>query len=131
MWSDKYHYYNIQKDRLLNEEFDTPRLRLFLTQIPELEQVSDYEFKNNGSFPFIRISLIRAKNPSSWSDNDHDALRTNLLSIVCAKRDEVTSQRIIAVLIQIASFLNWELVAEETDKGIEYFRVWQPRRGHS
>ena len=131
MWSDKYHYFNIQKDNLLSEECDTAALRKYLAGFPELEQTSDYAFKNRDSFPFMRLTLLKVKSRLSWSDKESDSKRTNFLAVVCTKGDAVNSQKIISVLIQIASFLNWELIEEETDEGIEDYRVWEPKRSAS
>ncbi len=123
MWSNEYCYLNIYKDDLLSEEFSTKKLVDFLSKIPELEQVSEFEFKNKEIFPFVRLILIKAKDIDSWSEND-GCSKTNLIPIVYSK--EEYTKDIEKVLIRIASFLKWNLVNEETEDGIENYIVWKP-----
>ena len=127
MWSDRYYYLNIYKDENLSSNRDTKELRDFIVRIPELKQVSKYEFKNIEPFPFTQLLLLNASSIDNWSDSDTNSKHTNLITIVCGKGENVDYGELKRVFIQIASFLNWKLVDEETDDGIEYFTIWEPR----
>jgi hypothetical protein len=49
-----------------------------------------------------------------------------MISIVCSKGDEIEFETLKAVFIRIAIFLNWKLVEEETDDGIDDNILWEP-----
>ncbi len=126
MWSDRYFYLSIYKDEQLSSDADTDTLRKFLLLIPELEKVNDFEFKNKDGFPFTQLSILKAKSLDNWNGRDVDTKKTNLITIVCSKGEHIDFDKIIKVFIKIASFLNWTLINEETDDGIENFIIWKP-----
>lgn len=126
MWSDRFYYFNIYKDEYLSSNWDTKELRDFINEIPELKQVDEYEFKNNLPFPFTQLLLLNAKTIKSWTESDINSKHSNLITIVCGKGKNVDFEELKRVFIQIASFLNWKLVEEETDNGIENFVIWEP-----
>lgn len=126
MWSDRYYYLNIYKNKSLTSDSDTTKLRDFLSRIEELEQTNKFEFKNKEPFPFTQLLLLKAKSPDSWSEKDTDPERTNLITIVCEKGEHIGFKKIQKVFIKIAMFLNWKLVDEETDDGIENYIIWEP-----
>ncbi len=127
MWSDKYYYLNIYKDENLNSTCSTKELRDFLVNIPELKQVNEYEFKNGKSFPFTQLLILKAKSVDNWSNLDTNPRVSNLVTIVSQKGENVDYEELKRVFIEIASFLNWKLVDEETDDGIENFMIWEPK----
>ena len=124
MWSDSYYYLNIYKDEKLSSEIDTDELRTFISTIPALEKNGEYKFKNTKDFPFIDLLLLKVNDVNNWNENDFNSKKTNMIAIVCSKGNEVNFKKIKFVLIKIASFLNWELVNEETDDGIENDTMW-------
>lgn len=126
MWSDRYYYLNIYKDQSLSADTDTRELIKFLDTIPELEKRGAFAFRNKGTFPFLDLILLKAENPSNWSENDSDPTKTNLITIVCGKGEPTDLQELLRVFVQIASFLGWILVDEETDDGIKHHEVWKP-----
>lgn len=126
MWSDRYYYLNICSDSLLSEDFSSTRLLTFLNSLPELKKVTDFEFRNVDSFPFLEILTLKAKTLDSWSNDDTNRTVTNLVTIVCSKGDTKDFERIKVVLIKIASFLNWQLTDEQTDDGEENKVLWTP-----
>lgn len=126
MWSENYNYLNIYKDETLSITCGTQELSRFIAGMPDLIQASEFEFKNKESFPFVRLLLLNAKRRDRWSSLDTDSRCTNLISIICEKEDCDYSRAVQSALIQIASFLEWKLVDEETDDGIEYFTIWEP-----
>ena len=128
MWSDRYYYLNIYKDESLSSDVSTIQLREFIATIPQLEQRGEFEFSNTASFPFTSLWLLKAKSICSWSSNDTDPKRTNLITIVCSKGDNVDFRVLESVFTQIASYLNWTLVDEETDDGIENYIIWAPEK---
>lgn len=125
MWSNKYYYLNIYKDESLSSDSDTKELRDFINGIPELMQTDKFGFKNKEPFPFTQLLLLKAKHPNNWTENDTDFRRTNLIAIVCAKGEHVDFKEMQKVFIKIATFLNWKLVDEETDDGIENYTIWE------
>lgn len=127
MWSDRYYYINIYHDKNLSIECNTHLLVEFLKSLPELQQTSPFKFTNTGRLPFAELLLLRAKDADSWSEaRDTSSQKTNMIAIVCAKDTPERFQQLKATFIKIASFLNWQMVDEENDEGIEDFVLWQP-----
>lgn len=126
MWSDRYYYLNIYKDENLSSTFDTQELREFIQKIPELKQVNNYEFRNIASFPFTQLLLLNAKSLDHWTGSDTHQKKTNLITIVCGKSEQIDFNAMKRVFIRIAAFLKWNLVDEETDDGIENYSLWKP-----
>ena len=126
MWSNRYYYLNLYKDEKLNFFYDTQELRDFIDKIPELRPVNEYEFKNTESFPFTQLLLLNVESLDNWTESDTHPKKTNLISIVCAKGEQIDFNEVKRVFINIASFLKWNLVQEETDEGIENYIVWKP-----
>ena len=126
MWSEGYYYLNICRDSKLSENFSYTRVLTFLQSIPELQQLADFEFRNVDSFPFLQILALKAKHLDSWNGDDTDNKEINLLTIVCAKGNTKDFERIKAILIKIASFLNWQLTDELADDGEENKVLWTP-----
>lgn len=128
MWSDRYYYLNIYKDKNLSSNWDTRELRGYINGIPELRQENKYEFKNIESFPFTRLLLLNANSVDNWTGSDTHPKKTNLITIVCGKGELVDFNELKKVFIQIASFLQWKLVDEETDDGLENYTIWEPNK---
>ena len=126
MWSDRYYYLNIYKDEQLSDNCDTWDLMLFLAGIPELQRKDIYSFSNKEPFPFTDLQLLKLESLTGWTDLDVDAKHTNLIAIVCRKGEGVDFGEMKRVFIRIASFLDWKLVDEHTDDGIENFTLWEP-----
>lgn len=126
MWSDRYYYLNIYKDENLSEYSDTSRLRDYISTIPELKEKGKCEFENTEKVPFIQLLMLNSSSIDNWSSEDTNSKRTNLITIVCAKGEEIDFNEIKIIFIKIASFLNWNLVDEETDEGIENYKIWEP-----
>ena len=128
MWSDKYFYLNIYKDKNLSSNWDTRELRAYINGIPELRQANKYEFENIEAFPFTQLLLMNANSLDTWTDSDNHPQKTNLITIVCGKGELVDFNKLKNVFIQIASFLQWKLVDEETDDGLEHYTIWEPNK---
>jgi hypothetical protein len=129
MWSDRYYYLNIFHDTELSVHCNTGQLITFLQTLPQLKQTSDYTFTNSSNLSiFLTLSLLYARHKDSWSDKDTDPEKTNLITIVCSKDNEQNFEEHKNIFIQIAAFLNWQLVDERTDDGIEDFVLWAPIR---
>lgn len=127
MWSDRYYYLNIYHDKELSVDCDTNQLVAFLQTIPQLEQTAGTKFKNSSNTSsYIDVTLLWAIHLNSWSDKDAAKQRTNLITIVCAKDELVNFQELKNSFIKIAAFLNWQLVDEQTDEGVEDFILWKP-----
>jgi hypothetical protein len=127
MWSDRYYYLNIYADDYLSYSHDTNDLVAFLNTLPQLKQIGPYTFRNSNSLPyFVDLSLLAAHYLTSWSSNDTGP-NTTLIAVVCAKDASADFELIKPVLVSIATYLNWQLVDEETDDGEENFILWQPR----
>lgn len=122
MWSDRHYYLYISKDKKLSSYVETKKLGNFLDSMPELTKVSDFSYNNSS----IDLSILYAKSIDSWSSSDINPEKTNLLTIVCPKGDSVAFEKNKTMLIKIASFLNWQLVDEETEEGIEHSVIWTP-----
>lgn len=118
---------NIYKDENLSSNCDTKELREFINGIPELKQVNMYEFKNIEPFPFAQLLLLKARSIDNWSGSDTNSKHSNLITVVCGKGEHSYYEEIKKVFIQVASFLNWKFVYEETDDGIENFAIWEPK----
>ncbi|MEO0334231.1 MAG: hypothetical protein AAF223_21600, partial [Bacteroidota bacterium] len=97
-----------------------------INSLQEFEQEDEFGFKNKKPFPFTDMTLLNVKRLGSWSSNDSDPERTNLIAIVCAKGESVDFEEVSTAFIKIASFLNWMLVDEETDEGVEDYVIWKP-----
>lgn len=126
MWSDRYYYLNIYKDKNLSSNWDTKDLREYINSIPELRQENKYEFKNTEAFPFTQLLLLNATSVDNWTGSETHPKKTNLITIVCGKGVHVDFNELKKVFIQIASFLKWKLVDEETDDGLENYTIWEP-----
>jgi len=127
MWSDRYYYINIYHDKSLRVDCKTRELVDFLRSLPELKQTSDFTFSNTDSLPYASLTLLKAYHIDSWSDKETDIEKTNLIAVVCAKSTNEEFKLLKATLIKIAAFLNWQVVDEETDDGIEDFVLWRPQ----
>ncbi|PWJ38652.1 hypothetical protein [Sediminitomix flava] len=126
MWSDNYYYLNIYKDEFLSEKVSTQKILEFLNEISDLENIGDFRFQNKEHFPFIELSLLDAKSIDNWNELDSSFDDTNLITIVCTKKNHDDYKVIEKVLIKISSFLKWTLVDEETDEGVENYIIWKP-----
>ncbi|MBO0950675.1 hypothetical protein [Fibrella forsythiae] len=127
MRSDRYYYLNIYHDEQLSVDFDTQQLTDFIKSLSQFEQKEKFSFTNSKQFTvFTNITLLFANQIHSWSSLD-SGTRTNLVSIVCAKDPTVDFQIVQNVLVQIATYLNWQWVDEQTDDEIENFVLWKPR----
>ncbi|MGD1847633.1 MAG: hypothetical protein ACFB10_19760 [Salibacteraceae bacterium] len=126
MWSDRYYYLNIYKDKSLNTHCSTERLIYFLNDFPELQQKEMYRFGNADGLPFVDMWLLFTPTLSSWSNYSTDPIKTNLISIVCAKGVYGRWELLQPIFVKIASYLHWSLVDEETDGGQEDFILWKP-----
>lgn len=115
MFSPFYCYYNICKDKALTGTYSTAALVRFLKSIPELEQIGQFHFRNKRPFEhFISITLLRAKQFNSWSDNDADTHTSNLLVIVTSRSNNA-SHSVEPILLKISHHLNWQLFNEEEE----------------
>jgi hypothetical protein len=128
MWSDKLYYLNIYHDKDLSASFDTNTLSTFIKSLPDLRQISKFEFKNAPTLPPLAILLLNANSVTSWSDKDTDNKKTNLITIVCAKENKDKFESLKSTFIKIAAFVDWQLVDEQTDEGIEDFVLWKPEK---
>jgi hypothetical protein len=128
MWSDRYYYLNIFHDKELSLFCSTQTLKNHLSSFPELMKDGDFHFKESTLFPFASINLLYAKSYDSWSGDDTNDDYTNLIAIVCAKKNEEIFQTQLPVFIRIASFLGWTLVDERTDDEVEDYILWAPAR---
>jgi hypothetical protein len=126
MWSNKYYYLNICSDEKLSSSYDTQKIKKLLISLDKFKQTSDFIFSNNPDFPFTTITLLKAKNIDSWSDRDVNKNDTNLISIVCTKDNDENFNCLKNVFIEIAKTLNWKLIDEQTDNGIENSILWEP-----
>jgi hypothetical protein len=125
MWSDRYYYLNIFHDAELSVYCKTRELTDFLKTIPELKQKGEFTFSNSSLFPvFLNLILLYTPSLNSWSKNDTDHQKTNLIAIVCAKNNLRNFEQLKELLIKIASFVKWQLVDEHTDNGIENYIIW-------
>lgn len=113
MWSDQYHYFNIYYDEELSLTVQTSELKKFLLSLEELKQKSNFTFNNQIGFPFTEIILLNAKSLNSWSQNDTNKNKTNLLSIVCEKGKAESFEKLNTIFTKITEFLNWQLVEED------------------
>lgn len=123
MWSDRHFYFNIYKDKSLSSHVATKSVCDYLDTLPDLKKTSDFSYCNAST----DLSILFAKSVDSWSDNDTNSEKTNLISIVCTKGDSADFEKHKTLLIKIAAFLNWQLVDEQTDDGIEDFVIWSPQ----
>jgi len=123
MWSDQFYYLNIYKDEHLSEDIDLSVLQAFLDSLPGIVKVDDHNYNCS----YLSITLLFAKSNQAWSSLDIDNKKVNLLSIICRKNKEINFEEQKETLIKIASFLNWQLVDEESDDGIENFVIWAPK----
>ena len=127
MWSDRYYYLNIVSDLKLSSGVRTQELTSFLCNQPELIQVANFKFKSAPDFlTFLDIRLLKANNYNSWSDKDVSHEMTNMIAVVCAKGGSDNDEPVKNLLVRVARFLNWQLIDEETDDGIENYVVWKP-----
>jgi hypothetical protein len=127
MWSDRYYYLNIFHDVELSVHCNTKELIAFLKTIPELKKNGNFTFCNKSRFPIsIELILLYARHLNSWSDNDTNQERTNLIAIVCTKDNQQNFELVKSIFIKIASFVRWQLVDEHTDDEIENYIIWAP-----
>lgn len=126
MWSDKYYYLNIYKNESLSGEVSTDQLVDFLSNIPELNKLGKFEFGNREPFPYTQLLLLKANSLNGWSKNDTNSKKTNLITIVCSKGENIDFEALERVFVKVASYLNWSLIDEETDDGIENHIIWKP-----
>ncbi len=117
MWSNKYFYFNIQKNSSEWEYLDTKKVQEIFLKINHLEQINECEFRNNAEFPFIDITLANAIN-GDFSTTLELPKEINLISVVCSKNDLYENQY-RNLLLKIASELNWKLFLEEDEEGNE------------
>ena len=126
MWSDRYYYLNLCKDINLSGIVNTHSLLVFLSSFPELVQKSNYGFNNINGFPFVEILVLHASSINSWSEENFNKEKSNLIVVVCEKGNSENFEKIKEVLIKISNFINWEIVDEATDDGNENVVIWKP-----
>lgn len=61
MWSDKYYYLNIYKDKNISSYFETRKLREFISTFPEFEKSGAFTFKNKEPFPHTTLLMLNAR----------------------------------------------------------------------
>ena len=74
-----YIYYYVKTDCVSNA-WSTSEIREYLHSCDMLTEKSDGIFSSQK--PFLDISLMKAKDPNSWSSRDYDSAETNYISIV-------------------------------------------------
>lgn len=121
MWSDRFYYLNICKDLQLSKSCSTKTLIKFISSFSEIEQVNDFKYKNSSSFPFVEMLLLNTENIDSWSEKNVSPTNTNLIAIVCSKQNVNDFKKIKNILLKISTFLNWQLINEQTDDGVENY----------
>ncbi|KXX66888.1 hypothetical protein [Flammeovirga sp. SJP92] len=126
MWSDKYYYLQLFKDVDLSEEVSTKKVRQLINGFDELKSLGDFEFRNKKGFPFIQLLLLNVNSLRSWSEKDVNSEKTNLITIVCSKNEDFDT--FLEILLKIAVHLNWTLVDEETDEGVENYIIWHSKK---
>jgi hypothetical protein len=127
MRSPKYHYLGIYHDSDLSVHCYTYDLVAFLKTFPELVQTESHIFSNRPNFPlFLTMTLLYAHKPDSWSDKNINAVRTNLIDIVCSKDNITAFGEFKQILIKVADFLHWKLVDEMDEDGNENVVIWAP-----
>lgn len=91
---------------------DTNRLIDFLIAQPQLRQINAMSFGNAEGQPWLNITMVEARSPSSWWSDDKFRPQFNLVEIVCDGNEPQQSYDDLAA--RIAEFLQWNVVEEKT-----------------
>ena len=121
MWSDRYFYFNSWFDTQLSKSFNMTELNQFLKSRPELEENGTGGFRNNPDFAFLTIDLLYTRDKDNWSNSNTHAEKLNMIAIVCGRTH---FEELKILLMELVTFVNGDLVLEETDEGLEDFVVW-------
>lgn len=100
-----YIYYYIKTDCVSNT-WDTSEIRKYLHSFDMLTEKTDGIFSSRK--PFLDISLIKAKDPNSWSNRDYDSAETNYISIITDQSGD-NDAAVAAFLKEFELFLGFRI----------------------
>jgi len=122
MWSDRYHYYNIQYDEGYSRKEPTDKVMELFLRHGLFKQKNHQTLSNTEKIPWAEIFL------TSTTDGNYASSTTalpyiNLIAIVCSKGEHIDQQIFIKTFLDIAEELNWKLYLEEDDDGNENVEI--------
>lgn len=133
MWSSFYFYFNLRYDAKLSESKPIEVIKSCLKEFEQIQEKQRVSYGNSGDFPWIDLTLLKAKSYNRWVQDDAIS-QCNLVAVVGSKHLEHSAETIetrylqyVDLLKRIADSLNWELIDEETEDGIEDYVVYNPR----
>jgi hypothetical protein len=133
MYSPFYFYFNLCYDAYLSESKPVESIKSRLKEFEQIQEKQSVSYRNSDGFPWIDITLLKANSYNNWVQDD-SAKQCNLIAVVGSKHlhhpAETTETRYwqyVDLLKKIADLLNWELIDEETEDGIEDYVVYNPR----
>src|SRR6478736_2561224 len=104
MWSDKYNYYNIQRDKILFQKTDTGKVVSIVLKTNCFIQRNHQSFTNVETFPWVDIIIVETTD-GNFSTTDEPFPQTNLITIVCSKAEDQSVYK--NVFLNIAEQLSW------------------------
>ncbi len=133
MYSPFYFYFNLRYDAELSESKPVETIKSWLKEFKQIQETQSVSYENSDHFPWIKITLLNAKSDDSWAEED-SITECNLIAIVGSKHLyhptetlEIRYLQYVDLLKKIADLLNWELIDEETEDGIEDYVIYNSR----
>ena len=133
MYSPFYFYFQLRYDNKLSESKLVENIKGWLKEFKELQEKKKVSYENSDSFPWIDLTLLNANFYDSRI-KDNSIGQCNLIAVVGSKNLQHPTETIesrylqyVNLLKEIADLLNWELIDEETEDGIEDYVVYNPR----
>lgn len=114
------------KDEDLSESCSTSELIDFLTSIKLITKTGDFSFNIYYGGISADLLLLNTESAGSWSEHDTDKVETNLITIVCTKKEPELFNEVKNILIEIAKYLQWQFIDEHSDDGVDNFVIWKP-----
>ncbi len=133
MYSPFYFYFNLRYDAELTESKPVETIKSWLKEFNQIQEKQRVSYENSDHFPWINITLLNAKSDDSWAKDD-SITECNVIAVE-VQSTSITRQRhwkqdilqYVDLLKKIADLLNWELIDEETEDGIEDYVIYSSR----
>lgn len=119
MWSPLYWYYEIRGNKIYSERLPTDDVLSVLKNTGKLQPVSNRQFCNIESFPWISVTAVNSNNGNYGNPADFNSEWVNLIVIVGSKSNPENEILYVSLLTEIAEKINWELILEEDDNDNE------------
>ena len=119
MWSSRYKYYQIRKDKVYSECVDTQVVRSIILENEHIEPDGKLSFKSQEGCPWISMTMIKTEDGNYSVDERTFFEEINLIEVITSRGNEDNENWYLGLLKVISKKLNWEVRLEQDDEGKE------------